>query len=121
MWKAGCAETCTSGLEDGGSGNRAVVTPPRRRPPILLDLLDEQSIRDLLEILDDRQGIGSTVVASQLPVSHWHEYLGGGMVADSIMDRLLSNAHRIELESKESMRKESTGLTQNEQEPHADK
>jgi DNA replication protein DnaC len=70
-----------------------------------VDLLDEQSIRDLLEILDDRRGLGSTVVASQLLVSHWHEYLGGGLVADSICDRLVSGAHRIELQSEESMRK----------------
>ena len=70
-----------------------------------VDLLDEQSIRDLLEILDDRRGLGSTVVVSQLLVSHWHEYLGGGLVADSICDRLISGAHRIELQSEESMRK----------------
>ena len=85
-----------------------------------VDLLDEQSIRDLLEVLDDRHGIGSTVVTSQLPISHWHEYLGGGMVADSICDRLLSNAHRIELHSDESMRKDGAGLTTEPKEPHAE-
>jgi DNA replication protein DnaC len=86
-----------------------------------IDLLDEQSIRDLLEILDDRHGVGSTMVTSQLPVAHWHEYLGGGMVADSICDRLLSNSLRIELEAKESMRKKEEPLTEVEKIPHDNK
>jgi hypothetical protein len=43
--------------------------------------------------------------ASQLPVGDWHEYLGGGRLADAILDRLVHNAHRIELASKESMRR----------------
>lgn len=86
-----------------------------------IDLLDEQSIRDFLEVLDDRHGTGSTMVTSQLPVSHWHEYLGGGMIADSICDRLLSNSLRIELESKESMRKKEEPLTKEESMPHDDK
>lgn len=89
-----------------------------------LDLMEEQTIRDLLEVLDDRQGSRSTVITSQLPVSHWHEYLGGGMVADSICDRLISQCQRLELQSKESMRKDpmrskKTQLTEAAEDVHA--
>ena len=53
---------------------------------------------------------GATVVTAQLPVSDWHEYLGGGRVADAILDRLVHNSHRIELNSTDSMRKEYSDL-----------
>lgn len=53
--------------------------------------------RDLLEILEDRHGRGSTIVTSQLPVEKWHEYIGDPTIADSILDRLVHNAHRINL------------------------
>lgn len=44
------------------------------------------------------------------PISDWHEYLGGGRLADAILDRLVHSAHRIELSSRESMRKERSSL-----------
>jgi len=81
-----------------------------------LDLIEEQAIRDFLEMLDDRQGVGSVILTTQLPVSDWHEYLGGGIIADSICDRLLSSSQRIELNSKESMRKPKAGLTKKREE-----
>jgi DNA replication protein DnaC len=59
----------------------------------------------LLEAIEERYGTGVTVVISQLPGADWHEYLGGGRLAEPILDRLVHNAHRIELSSKESMRK----------------
>jgi DNA replication protein DnaC len=62
---------------------------------------------DLLELLDDRVGARSTLVTSQLPPDHWHEYIGDPTLADAILDRLLHNAHRIHLEGKESMRKQA--------------
>lgn len=67
--------------------------------------LSELEKQDLLEAVEERYGSGATVVTSQLPVADWHEYLGGGRLADAILDRLVHNAHRIELSSKESMRK----------------
>lgn len=67
--------------------------------------LSELEKQDLLEAVEERYGSGATVVTSQLPVADWHEYLGGGRLADAILDRLIHNAHRIELSSKESMRK----------------
>ena len=60
--------------------------------------------REFLEILDDRQGQGSTVVTSQFPVSQWHEIIGDPTVADAILDRLVHNAYRLELKG-ESLRK----------------
>lgn len=52
---------------------------------------------DLLEVMEDRSGIRSTIVTSQLPVKHWHEALGEPTVADAILDRLVHDAYRLEL------------------------
>ena len=69
----------------------------------LAPLTPEQG-RDLLEIVDDRHGRGSTIVTSQLPVDHWHEVIGNPTIADAILDRLVHNAHRLTLKG-DSMRK----------------
>ena len=53
--------------------------------------------RDLLEILEDRHAVRSTVVTSQIPVKKWHETIGEPTIADAFLDRLLHRAHRIEL------------------------
>jgi DNA replication protein DnaC len=63
--------------------------------------------RDLLEILEDRHGRGSTIVTSQLPVDHWHEAIGDPTLADAILDRLVHNAHRLTL-SGESLRRRAS-------------
>ncbi len=63
--------------------------------------------RDLLEIFEDRQGRGSTIVTSQLPVDQWHEAIGDPTLADAILDRLVHNAHRLTLTG-ESMRRKMT-------------
>ena len=60
---------------------------------------------DLLELLDDRVGSRSSIVTSQLPIEHWHEYLNDPTLADAIMDRLIHRSHKIHLQGKESMRK----------------
>jgi DNA replication protein DnaC len=70
-----------------------------------LSRLSEQEKQDLLETIEERYGAGATIVTSQLPIADWHEYLGAGRLADAILDRLVHNAHRIDLSSKESMRK----------------
>jgi len=54
--------------------------------------------RDLLEIMEDRYGNRSTILASQLPIEKWHDYVGDPTIADAICDRLLHNAHRIVLQ-----------------------
>lgn len=54
----------------------------------------------LLDILEDRYGIGSTMITSQLPVDTWHSFLSEPTLSDAIMDRLSASAHRIELTGK---------------------
>ncbi|MCP1748345.1 DNA replication protein DnaC [Bradyrhizobium japonicum] len=71
-----------------------------------LSVLTAAERRDLLEILEDRHGRASTIVTSQLPVDTWHGATGDPTVADAILDRLVHNAHRLQLTG-ESMRKRS--------------
>jgi DNA replication protein DnaC len=61
--------------------------------------------RQFLEVLEDRHGSKATIMASQLPVAAWHDVIGEPTVADAILDRLIHNAHRIELKGA-SMRKQ---------------
>jgi DNA replication protein DnaC len=51
----------------------------------------------MLEIIQDRHGIRSTIVTSQLPVKKWHDAVGDPTIADAIMDRLVHGGHRIDL------------------------
>jgi DNA replication protein DnaC len=67
--------------------------------------LGDETVRDLLEILDDRYDRRSTLMTSQLPVDQWHAYLGDRTVADAILDRLVHNSYRIVLKG-DSMRKQ---------------
>jgi DNA replication protein DnaC len=66
--------------------------------------LKESERRDFLEICDDRYQRRSMILTSQMPIAHWHEQIGDPTIADSILDRLVHNAYRIELAG-ESMRK----------------
>ncbi len=59
--------------------------------------LSGQGRHDLLEILDDRYARRGTLLASQVPLEHWHDVVGDPTFADAILDRLLNNAHRITL------------------------
>jgi len=72
-----------------------------------LNPLADETVRDLLEILDDRYDKKSTLITSQLPVDQWHAYLGDRTVADAILDRLVHNSYRVALKG-ESMRKRKT-------------
>jgi DNA replication protein DnaC len=68
--------------------------------------LNDNDRRDLLEIIEDRYGQGSTVITSQLPTKDWHSHFGSGRAADSLCDRLLHSCHRVELLAQcESQRK----------------
>lgn len=69
-----------------------------------LEPLDAAARHDLLEILEDRYGRRSTIVTSQLPVDQWHALIGDPTYADAVLDRLVHNAHRIDLNG-ESMRR----------------
>ena len=75
-----------------------------------LDQLSRDQRHDLLEILEDRHGLKSTLVTSQLPIDHWHEQIGDPTLADAILDRLVHSAHKIKLNG-ESMRKKNANLT----------
>lgn len=72
--------------------------------------------RDLLEILDDRHGLGATLITSQFPVNQWHELINDATVADAILDRLVHNAYRLELKG-ESLRKTRASLNANDKTP----
>ena len=63
--------------------------------------------RDLLEVLEDRYGLRSTVISSQLPPDRWHDYLGDPTVADAICDRVIHGAHRIALKGPSRRKPES--------------
>ena len=62
-----------------------------------LEPLDARARHDLLEILEERYGRRSTIITSQLPISVWHEVIGDPTYADAILDRLVHNAHRLDL------------------------
>lgn len=66
--------------------------------------LTPEGRRNLLEVIDDRHGRAATVVTSQLPVAAWHGWIADPTLGDAILDRLVHNAHRIELKG-ESMRR----------------
>jgi DNA replication protein DnaC len=66
--------------------------------------LTDESRRDLLEIFDDRHGARATIITSQLQVKHWHAAIGDPTLADAILDRLVHQAHTLDLDG-ESLRK----------------
>ena len=66
--------------------------------------LNADQRRDLLEIVEDRYDLGSILITSQLPLENWHDIIGDPTIADAILDRIVHNAHRIELKG-ESLRK----------------
>lgn len=77
-----------------------------------LGQLNKSDRHELLEILEDRHALKSTIITSQLPIQLWHEYIGDATIADAILDRLLSSAHKIELRG-ESLRKKDPELDSN--------
>ena len=87
-----------------GDGRHARLLKTLARVELLL--LDDWGLapltsvqgRDLLEIVDDRHGRASTIVTSQIPVTHWHELIADPTVADAILDRLVHTAHRLALD-----------------------
>lgn len=70
-----------------------------------LAAFDDLHRRDLLEVLDDRHGVRSTIVTSQLPIEHWHAAIGDATLADAILDRLVHNAHQLNLRGDSLRRK----------------
>ena len=85
-----------------GDGRHARLLKTLARVELLI--LDDWGLASATEILDDRHGRGSTIVTSQVDVKHWHAMIANPTVADAILDRLVHNAHRLNLAG-ESMRK----------------
>ena len=76
-------------------------------------MADEER-RDLLEVLEHRQSISSTIIATQVPIANWIEHIGDPTLADAILDRLVHNAHKLDLEG-DSMRKIHSSLTKSDE------
>ncbi|MFC2100205.1 IS21-like element helper ATPase IstB [Bacteroidota bacterium] len=70
-----------------------------------LSHMEQQQQYDLMEIIEDRHGKASTIIASQLPVGSWYEIIGEATIADAILDRLVHTSHRIELKGESLRRK----------------
>ena len=75
--------------------------------------LSESERRDMLDIMEDRHGIRSTLLTSQYPIGLWHGRVGDPTMADAILDRIVHNAHKIALKG-DSMRKILFDITENE-------
>ena len=75
-----------------------------------LDPLDAGARRDLYEILEERYGRRSTLLTSQVPVDKWHEVVGEPTLADAILDRIIHNAHRLQLHG-DSLRKKALKIS----------
>jgi len=73
--------------------------------------LDPQARADLLEIIDDRASNKATIITSQLPIDHWHAWVGDVTIADAILDRLLQKNHRFVLTG-DSLRQKATTTKQ---------
>ena len=67
--------------------------------------LEHQQRLDLMEMIEDRHGKASTIVASQLPITNWYEIIGEETIADAILDRLIHTSYRIELKGESLRRK----------------
>jgi len=85
------------------------VTKIERQHLLILDdfglqPLDAQSRVVLMELIEDRHGKGALIITSQVPINKWYEIIGEQTIADAILDRIIHNAHRLELKG-ESLRK----------------
>jgi DNA replication protein DnaC len=72
-----------------------------------LEPLTAEQRHDLLEIVEDRYSRGATLITSQIPVDRWHDLIGDPTLADAILDRIVHNAHRIQLRGESLRRKKA--------------
>ena len=97
-----------------GSYSKIMKKLAKSKVLILDDLglapMNVQERRDLLEVVEDRHGLASTIVAAQLPIDLWHDNIRDPTIADAVLDRLVHNAYKIHLKG-ESMRKSRSSLT----------
>jgi DNA replication protein DnaC len=93
------------------------ITKIERQHLLILDdfgiqPFDTQSRQSLMEIIEDRHGKSSIIITSQLPVNKWYEVIGEKTIADAILDRIIHDAHRMELKG-ESLRKKRQPIEEN--------
>ena len=72
--------------------------------------LNAEQRRDLLEIVDDREGKGSLLMTSQVPIGRWHEIIGDPTLGDAILDRVIHRSHRIELKGESLRKRQARGV-----------
>ena len=100
-----------------GRQSRLLASLARTRVLILDDWamikLTAEQRRDLMEVIDDRHGRASTIIATQIPVDRWHDQIGDPTYADAILDRVVNNAHRLELRGDSMRRKAAPDTTPN--------
>lgn len=102
-----------------GDGRFAKLTQQLAKTDLLvlddwgLEKMTLSQRNDLLEIMEDRHGLRSTLITSQLPISQWHKAIGDATLADAILDRLLHNSHKLNLKG-ESMRKAMSKMGQSD-------
>lgn len=77
-----------------------------------IQTLDAQSRSTMMEIIEDRHSKASTIITSQVPVSLWHEVIGEQTIADAILDRIVHDAHRLDMKG-ESLRRKKDSLSDN--------
>lgn len=100
----------------GGDGSYPKIMKKLSKAKVLVidDLglapMSTQERRDLLEVVEDRHKMASTIIAAQIPIQHWHENIQDPTIADAILDRLVHDAYKIILKG-ESMRKLRSNLT----------
>jgi DNA replication protein DnaC len=70
-----------------------------------LESLDQRNRLTLLELLEDRHGVHSTIITSQLPVKNWHDVIGDATIADAICDRIIHSSHKMEIDGGSLRRK----------------
>ena len=76
----------------------------------LITPMKDKDRKDLLEVIEDRHGLASTIISTQIPMKNWFESIGDPTIADAVMDRLIHSSHKINLKG-ESMRKIRSSLT----------
>ena len=100
-------------LHGNGGFSRWLAMVARTEVVILDDwgmtALDGPTRSDLMELIDDRAGTRATIVTSQLPIEHWHAWIGDATIADAILVRLLSRSQRLQLKGK-SLRPPKVGV-----------
>jgi len=78
---------------------------------LALTPLNDTERKDLLEVIEERHGATSTLITSQLPIEKWHDHIGDPTIADAVMDRLIHNAHRIQLKGGSMRKKQKLDTT----------